>query len=64
MRTRKNKFIVLNDMIKFFTHTSHNSPILYFFIISLASVEWPTSSNDSVASLPACSIRTSSPPGC
>lgn len=29
-----------------------------------ASLEWPTSSNSRVASCPARSIRTSSPPGC
>lgn len=44
--------------------TSQSVPIKYLAIISRASVEWPTSSKDSVASLPPCSIRTSSPPGC
>ena len=44
--------------------TSGRLPIRCSFISSRASVEWPTSSNDSVASLPACSIKTSSPPGC
>ena len=44
-------------------------PIWYFFIISLASIEWPVSSNDSVASLnrllfSCTSLRVSSPPGC
>jgi len=46
------------------TLTSISSPILYFCITSRASLECPTSSNSSVASLPACSNRTSSPPGC
>lgn len=41
-----------------------SSPILYFCMTSRASLECPTSSNSSVASLPACSNRTSSPPGC
>lgn len=44
--------------------TSISSPILYFSITSRASLECPTSSNSSVASLPACSNKTSSPPGC
>lgn len=47
-----------------FRSVSINSPTLYRFIKSRASVLWPTSSNASVASLPACSSRTSSPPGC
>lgn len=47
-----------------FRSASTSSPILYFFISSRASVEWPTSSKASVASFPACSSRTSSPPGC
>merc|ERR1719312_431630 len=47
-----------------FLSSSLSSPIKYALIISLASVECPTSSNDSVASLLACSTRISSPPGC
>lgn len=41
-----------------------SSPTLYFCMTSRASLEWPTSSNSSVASLPDCSKSTSSPPGC
>lgn len=44
--------------------TGCTSPMKYCFSISLASVECPTSSKLSVASLPACSSSTSSPPGC
>lgn len=40
------------------------SPTYILYMISRASSECPTSSKDSVASLPASSIRTSSPPGC
>lgn len=44
--------------------TMWSSPTKYCSSISLASVEWPTSSKLSVASAPACSSKTSSPPGC
>lgn len=44
--------------------TMWSSPMRYCSSISLASVEWPTSSKLSVASAPACSNKTSSPPGC
>lgn len=44
--------------------TGCSSPIIMLSAISLASVEWPTSSKLSVASPPACSRSTSSPPGC
>lgn len=44
--------------------TMWSSPTRYCSSISLASVEWPTSSKLSVASAPACSSKTSSPPGC
>jgi hypothetical protein len=36
----------------------------HFLSISRASLEWPTSSNAPVASVPAVSSTTSSPPGC
>ena len=52
------------DRKQTFILTIWTSPTRYCSSISLASVEWPTSSKLSVASEPACSSKTSSPPGC
>ncbi|CAG9857335.1 unnamed protein product [Phyllotreta striolata] len=58
--TPQSTFLVLTAV----RSASTSSPILYFTINSLASFEWPTSSKASLASRPACSNSTSSPPGC
>uniref|UniRef100_A0A2M4B198 Putative secreted protein n=1 Tax=Anopheles triannulatus TaxID=58253 RepID=A0A2M4B198_9DIPT len=55
---------LLAAFVFFFRSASASSPIRYCFICSLASLLWPTSSNSVVASFPAYSISTSSPPGC
>lgn len=44
--------------------TSINSPILNVFIVCLASLGCPASSNSLVQSLPATSVISSAPPGC
>lgn len=44
--------------------TSTSSPILNFFRICFASLEWPKSSNSFVQSRPALSEINSPPPGC